>query len=881
MMKPVHCTATDRFGRFQTESWQDNREWQSARTRFTRRGLSMTRIIGCITVGALLLGSVAGASAQQSDAITDFFWAAFNGDLDKLKELVANGMDVNTQAPGGGLYKRGTTALHIAATGNHLAMVNFLLNAKANVNIANIDGSIPLHSAAEQGHAAIAKALLNAHAGGIGTLKKDGKGRTPLHLAVVSDGATVTLLLEARANVHAKDNDGRTPLQYGKSKANAKGLTVLTNFLNTMVQNFMSAAVQGNTSKLKQLLRNGIDIDVQADGTHNWKKGITALHVAVIYRRRNAVEFLLDNSRIRGPANPNIYDSEGKTPLHRVAEHDDNSDVALRQGIVTALLDAGANVYAHVKAGNKSGWTAEEIAREIARQEGRAAIVADQLRNFAWSLHDLLKTAVDDGNVILIRRLIRNGASVHTINHLHRAVRKTSRAAVTIAALLTAYVNTKEQNSAMHVAINVGNAEAVKALLAGGADVNYKDAFGKVPLHIAATKGNPAVVKALLDGGADEAIKDRFGKTAQQIAFEKGHTGLIPLLGKYVPPPPPPAQQLWNAVEANDPDEVKRLIRLGVNVNAGVDMNARVKVGRTALHRAIQYDSDLEIIQSLLVAGADPTLLFSSISIWNLSNSLFRVTALHLAVKWGRLAAAELMLAHYGETLLPLQEGSRKGNTALHFAAEQGDRALVELMVGYWPDVLDRGNGAQIDPNNPSNREASIPNREGKTPRQLALDKGHTEVAEALNGLETLTRNAELHQTIAGSDDPALIEALLDQGASVETRSNLIVNTPLHTAVLYKRPAVAKFLLEEDASTEARNASGETPLHYAALTANADMVAILLAAEAEVDVQNVQGRTPLHYAVTVGAEDVEKMLLDAGADATIEDWDGQTARQAD
>ena len=902
----------------------DNPFWRD----FSIKRSAMLKLTGCMTVGLVLLGSAPGATGQSPDKIEEFLSSALVGNLGKLKELVADGMDVNAQAPEQGSgFVHGTTALHLAVSGNRLAMVSFLMSKGANPGIKNAGRVTPLHQAAEKGYAAITKALLKADSGVVATFAKDAKGRTPLHLAVVSDGDTVTALLEAGADVHMKDNDGRTPLQYGKSKADAKGLAVLTSFLDYMVYYFVEAASLGNIPKLKRLLLNGIKVDAQNGGGNNLIKGVTALHGAAASPQPEAVRFLLGQG-----ANPNIADVEGKTPLHRAAENGHTS-------IVTTLLEAGANV--HVT--DKSGKTPEQLAQN----KGHASLAA-RLLDFARALPKKLWDAVSDGDASLIKRLIKNGVDVNAKDRigetaLHRAVRKPSHTAVAISALLTATnINMDAKNNdgwtPLHIAAEFNLTEAIKALLAGGsnaesqgqssgysgstplmlaalhghtaavkalldggadakgtdrysstalhvaaymgrtdiiplllksgADVNAKDVRGKTPLHGAAEVGRTAVVKALLAAGADVDAKDKNGRTAQQYALENGHTSIAPLLGNYVPPAP---QKLWDAIKADDPDEVRRLIRLGV------DVNARGRLAFPALHMTLYFgakDPNLEIVHLLLANGADATLtVVYRDRLWQ----LHRGPALHLAAHYGLLAAAELFLA-YDATLVTRQFG----NTALHVAAQEGDRALVELMVAYWPDVLDSGNGAQIDPNNPPDREASISNKDSKyeeyrkTPRQLALENGHEDVAEALNGLEAFTRNAELHQAITGSDDPDLVKALLNQGTSVETRSNLLANTPLHTAVLANRTAVARFLLAKGASTEARNASGDTPLHYAALTANAEIAAILLNEKADADARNVQGKTPLHYATSMGAEDVKQKLLDAGADTTIEDWDGKT-----
>ena len=71
--------------------------------------------------------------------------AALNGDLSKIRELVENGVDVNTRD------KSGTTPLHWAAEADYYNIVVYLVEHGANVNARNRAGDTPLTLAAWDG----------------------------------------------------------------------------------------------------------------------------------------------------------------------------------------------------------------------------------------------------------------------------------------------------------------------------------------------------------------------------------------------------------------------------------------------------------------------------------------------------------------------------------------------------------------------------------------------------------------------------------------------------------------------------------------------------------------------------------------------------------
>ncbi|HEY3431333.1 MAG TPA: MobF family relaxase [Rhodocyclaceae bacterium] len=76
----------------------------------------------------------------------------------------------------------------------------------------------------------------------------------------------------------------------------------------------------------------------------------------------------------------------------------------------------------------------------------------------------------------------------------------------------------RAQNTALHLAVRDGNAEAVKALLECGASCDPRNAMGITPLHDAAKAGNRDIAELLLAAGADPLAVARNGDTPFLLA---------------------------------------------------------------------------------------------------------------------------------------------------------------------------------------------------------------------------------------------------------------------------------------------------------------------------------------------------------------------------
>jgi len=147
--------------------------------------------------------------------------AARRGDKEAVRALLKQGADVNAA------HGDGSTALHWAATKDDVEMAQILLYAGANVKATSrIGGISPLIVASRNGHAPMLDLLLKAGANPNATIAG---GLTPLMLAATAgDAAAVKLLLEKGAAVNAKETThGQTPLMFAAANNRAAAIKVL------------------------------------------------------------------------------------------------------------------------------------------------------------------------------------------------------------------------------------------------------------------------------------------------------------------------------------------------------------------------------------------------------------------------------------------------------------------------------------------------------------------------------------------------------------------------------------------------------------------------------------------------------------------------------
>ena len=318
-----------------------------------------------------------------------------------------------------------------------------LISAGVNVNLADTnDGNTALHLA---NNFQVVKLLVDAEAD---VNAKNKNGDTPLHIAAKHGDAEVCRYLIANgANVNATNVEKQYPIHFAAYYCNVDVFKLLTENgspIDASDDNLFTplhlASSQGCVELVK-LLASDKKVDVKS---YERKNHNNALHMAVLFGHYNVVDVLATPKMIES-TNENWY-----TPLIMAAKMN-------RQDILELLVNRGANVNATSKSGNCA-----------------------------------LYAAVNNGNVNMARYLLDHGAKVRR---------------------------------SLFIAVDNGNLEMCKLLIERGADVNTRDARSYNVLMIASGKGDLEILKLLVHSGANSKLKE-----AADEARQAGHDDIVVFL---------------------------------------------------------------------------------------------------------------------------------------------------------------------------------------------------------------------------------------------------------------------------------------------------------------------------------------------------------------
>ena len=720
------------------------------------------------------------------------------------------------------------------------------LNARHEVDWDSPDGgSTPLHFASRYSwDPAVFTVLIEA---GADVEARNGHGQTPLHLAAQGNKpAVVSQLVGAGSDLDARDRNGNTPLH-----ASARG---------------------GFPPVAHLLLELGADPTLFNDqgqvadpmSCDHWNTGVFA-------RIATAVA---TTACLEGEADVNARDENGNTPLLLATSNlgggTDGAPASEDPAVVTVLLEAGADVNARDGQGNTP----------LLHTAGGKFVEPRRAR------YDRVE------NPAVMAALLAAGADVNALSATGA--------------------------TPLHQAASVEGVETVPMLLEAGAGIRARDSEGNTPLLMAAYGGfrNPAVLETLVAAGAEVNERNKRGATVLEHTLRSPsdrHADVVRRLlelGADVTAPGLLAVPLYHAASQGDnPELITVLLAAGADVNAlsrggqsplhgaarsggpgviaalvaaGADVDARDGSGATPLHRAVEAKVPANVA-ALLEAGADVH-----------SRVYEGDTPLHLAAlgprRWTiRLhdppadPADTLMVNSLADAGADIDARNDRGETPLHVATRNGHQPVVDKLLALGAD-------------------RTAVDDLGRAPRPTVCDwtkHSFFQFAPWQSVLGCLQAGADVHARGESGETPLhrlasdaqgdgypfarVIAAIIGAGADVNALDRG-GSTPLHAAAgRFVGTALAAALLDAGADVTARDSQGGTPLHrvagagYPVIPGNDSLVSLLVEAGADVHATDNAGRTALHHALRTDDAAVAARLIELGADTDARDNSGHTA----
>jgi uncharacterized protein len=479
----------------------------------------------------LSLGLVLLTASVAAAATADVADAARRGDRAAVQAALARKADVNLAQPDG------TTALHWAVEHDDLELVDLLLRAGARVTVRTREGVTPLQLAAINGSARMIDRLIKAGADPKAPLS--GSNDTALMMASRT-GRTDALrvLLEAGSEVNAKESwGGTTALMWAASGGNAdaarmliaagadvnarsayvaaangrgfEGRTPNTARTETKVEEFAS----GWLTPLMLAARDGnlemarILVEAGADVNAGAGDGKTALAIAIFNGNYDVASFLVARK-----ADVNKADAQRFTPLFWAVDRRNMETAPNFPWMVTA--DPMPLIRAMLDAGANPNALVNNTPRARMREGSPRIVFATALMRAAFA-----------ADLELVALLLERGADPRVVSRDG----ETMVSAASGLAFIHGYHRGKPAAERLQV---------VKRFVELGNDVNQADDYGITPLMAAANFGDVPIIQYLIDVGADLSAHDLGKKNDGQ--FGSSNEPLMPVdyaigVGTFVP----------------------------------------------------------------------------------------------------------------------------------------------------------------------------------------------------------------------------------------------------------------------------------------------------------------------------------------------------------
>jgi ankyrin repeat protein len=351
-------------------------------------------------------------------------------------------------------------------------------------------------------------------------------------------------------------------------------------------------------------------------------------------------------------------------------------------------------------------------------------------------------------------------------------------------------------------AVEGGNLESVRTLLAKGADLNYRGSHGETPLIKSMLCDDPRICRSLLDAGADVNLATLNGYSPLTFACLQNNFEYVRTLLKFGASVSQRTEEGWTPLlvastnpsiffDNMDHEFYKKLIEI--------------------VYKYSHYHPDFNPVRTvslLLAAGANPN-----------ESNMFGTTPLMAASSMGNYQIVRLLLEQ---------------KTAIDLRDTEGKTALMYAVIATIEELIDSLIHLRLV-------SSTVTLTDFLTPEMLARLKPQFEPQKELC-VNYLIEN--------GSD----IRIRDKKGISIQTNASRTGNLN-----------VVKNLVGHGADPNEKSPRGITPLYAAAINGHTEIADFLLSEGVDIDVRLNDGETPLMAAVWNGQIATVELLLKRGA----------------
>lgn len=825
--------------------------------------------------------------ATHAGNLRHFLTAAEYGDLQIVEQVAQNSkFDLNATS-----RQDQRSALHLAASNDHIDIVKSLLEHGADRDSVDSQGRTPLHSSVENpGRYRCLEFLLSPE---VNANPSDKDGLTAWHLAA-SEGNIRALsiprgsLADGKLEPHLKANDGRTLIHCAAQSSSKETLEFL-------MHHHKQNAVHDTTSdgftalhyavKAKSLDAVQYLIDSEFDTHAITNDGSNTLHCAVDQNSEAVYEII--NLLLKRDVDPCIARKDGKTPIHLLlsrypgSRFDPNASNELetiwRRLIQCATsLDftcgTGLSVLHHVCKQIEDGYSGwRPSALKILLQNGANPSSQDNVGKMAltylvetWKKgftrsglpprmcgimiketldsmndKDLLSVVCADPEILCLAIISQNEGLAYKVLEYYPSV--------------DAAVYEISGSSSLEAACQYECSRQLLEELLRRSKVDRGAEGSKSGLLVSACKAMPRINKlnviGLLELGFDPNDQTVEGRSALMLAAETGDLAIVEIL-----------------------------------IHHGADVSATDSNGWSVIHYACQSGSE-DLLHSLKRVTTD----WNSRITVNSYPQLHDATAIHLAASLSGFAL-EFLLKN--DLITDINSLTHEKETALWIAAMVGNSRNVSLLLDKDADdkihsfdsesPLHAGvrNGAMEVVMMFINKGCNLllKNGSGFTPELYARKYGHINIANVLKEKTSARVMADRHakgeeETRSASKpldlaiqlgDLELCQALVKEGVNIDTGCwDDEDKTPVLCALKCGQYDIADYLIANGASIAgaAGRVRGYTPFHYAASAGNVQIMRMLFERAPQEIVRCCQPIHPIHLAIASGNADCVELIM--------------------